>query len=73
MIGIVGPDEGYFLFLPPNYEEGILLPFDGETENNFVIQSDTIQFLAMARAFANASDKVGSGRTNYKSKHLQFI
>jgi len=57
--GIVGPNEGNeasFLFLPPNYDGEIPPPFDGETENYFVIQSDTMQFLAMGRAFVNAPD-----------------
>lgn len=57
--GIVGPNEGmegYFLFLPPNYDGEIPPPFDGETENHFVFQSDTMQFLAMGRAFVNAPD-----------------
>ena len=57
--GIVGPNEGkeaYFLFLPPGYDEEISAPFDGETENYFVFQSDTMQFIAMARAFVNAPD-----------------
>ena len=57
--GIVGPNEGneaLFLFLPPNYDGDIPEIFNGETENNFVFQSDTIQFLAMARAFVNAPD-----------------
>ena len=57
--GIVGPNEGkeaYFLFLPPGYDGEISAPFDGETENYFVFQSDTMQFIAMARAFVNAPD-----------------
>jgi len=57
--GIVGPNEGkeaYFLFLPPNYDDELTTPFDGETENYFVMQSDTMQFLAMGRAFVNAPD-----------------
>ncbi len=61
--GIVGPNEGkeaYFLFLPPNYDGEIPPPFDGETENHFVFQSDTMQFIAMARAFVNAPDKAAA-------------
>ena len=57
--GIVGPNEGNeasFLFLPPNYDGEISPPFDGETENYFVMQSDTMQFLAMGRVFVNAPD-----------------
>jgi hypothetical protein len=57
--GIVGPNEGkeaHFLFLPPNYDGEIPEIFNGETENYFVFQSDTMQFLAMARAFVNAPD-----------------
>jgi len=57
--GIVGPNEGNeasFLFLPPNYDGEIPEIFNGETENYFVFQSDTMQFLAMARAFVNAPD-----------------
>jgi len=57
--GIVGPNEGNeasFLFLPPNYDGEIPPIFNGETENYFVFQSDTMQFLAMARAFVNAPD-----------------
>ena len=57
--GIVGPNEGNeasFLFLPPNYDGEIPPPFDGETENYFVMQSDTMQFLAMGRVFVNAPD-----------------
>lgn len=55
--GIVGPNEGQealFLFLPPNYEEETPTSFNNE--NNFVIQSDTMQFIAMGRAFVNAPD-----------------
>ena len=44
------------MFLPPNYDGEIPPPFDGETENYFVKQSDTMQFLAMGRAFVNAPD-----------------
>jgi len=44
------------LFLPPNYDGEIPPIFNGETENYFVFQSDTMQFLAMARAFVNAPD-----------------
>ena len=61
--GIVGPNEGneaLFLFLPPNYDEDIPEIFNGETENHFVFQSDTVQFLAMARAFVNAPDMVAA-------------
>jgi len=61
--GIVGPNEGkegYFLFLPPNYDGEIPSPFDGETENHFVFQSDTMQFIAMGRAFVNAPDKAAA-------------
>jgi len=57
--GIVGPNEGneaLFLFLPPNYDGEIPEIFNGESENHFVFQSDTMQFLAMARAFVNAPD-----------------
>lgn len=57
--GIVGPNEGneaLFLFLPPNYDGEIPVIFNGESENYFVFQSDTMQFLAMARAFVNAPD-----------------
>lgn len=57
--GIVGPNEGkeaYFLFLPPNYDEKIPSSFDEENENHFVFQSDTMQFIAMGRAFVNAPD-----------------
>ena len=57
--GIIGPNEGQealFLFLPPNYEGEIPASFNEDTENNFVIQSDTMQFIAMARAFVNAPD-----------------
>jgi len=57
--GIVGPNDGneaLFLFLPPNYDGEIPEIFNGETENYFVFQSDTMQFLAMARAFVNAPD-----------------
>ena len=57
--GIVGPNEGNeasFLFIPPNYDEEIPEIFNGETENHFVFQSDTMQFLAMARAFVNDPD-----------------
>jgi len=56
--GIVGPNEGQealFLFLPPNYDDEI--PDEFNNENIFVIQSDTMQFIAMARAFVNAPDK----------------
>jgi len=61
--GIVGPNEGkeaHFLFLPPNYYREISPPFDGETENHFVFQSDTMQFLAMGRAFVNAPDMISA-------------
>ena len=57
--GIVGPNEGQealFLFLPPNYEEEIPVSFNEGNGNNFVIQSDSMQFIAMARAFVNAPD-----------------
>ena len=57
--GIVGPNEGQealFLFLPPNFDEDIPDEFKNEEENNFVIQSDTMQFIAMGRAFVNAPD-----------------
>ncbi|QLH02920.1 hypothetical protein C5F47_04830 [Nitrosopumilus cobalaminigenes] len=57
--GIVGPNEGQealFLFLPPNFDEDIPNEFKNEEENNFVIQSDTMQFIAMGRAFVNAPD-----------------
>jgi hypothetical protein len=56
--GIVGPNKGQealFLFLPPNYDDEV--PDVFKDENNFVIQSDTMQFIAMARAFVNAPDK----------------
>ena len=61
--GIVGPNEGneaLFLFLPPNYDGEIPPIFNGEVENYFVFQSDTMQFLAMARAFVNAPDMASS-------------
>jgi len=57
--GIVGPNEGNeasFLFLPPNYDGEIPEIFNGESENHFVFQSDTMQFLGMGRAFVNAPD-----------------
>jgi hypothetical protein len=57
--GIVGPNEGneaLFLFLPPNYDGEIPEIFNGASENYFVFQSDTMRFLAMARAFVNAPD-----------------
>jgi hypothetical protein len=57
--GVVGPNEGKeasFLILPPNFDGEIPPNFDGETENHFVKQSDTMQFLAMGRAFVNAPD-----------------
>ena len=57
--GIVGPNEGkeaVFLFLPPNYDGNIPTSFNEELENYFVIQSDTMQFIAMGRAFVNAPD-----------------
>ena len=57
--GIVGPNEGkeaHFLFLPPNYDGKIPEIFNGETENYFVKQSDTMRFIAMGRAFVNAPD-----------------
>ena len=57
--GIVGPNEGQealFLFLPPNYEGKIPVLFNEGNENNFVIQSDSMRFIAMARAFVNAPD-----------------
>ena len=57
--GIVGPNEGeeaLFLFLPPNYEGETPTSFNKEDENNFVIQSDSMQFIAMGRAFVNAPD-----------------
>lgn len=57
--GIVGPNEGQealFLFLPPNYDDEIPVEFNGENENSFVIQSDSMQFIAMGRAFVNAPD-----------------
>jgi len=57
--GVVGPNEGQealFLFLPPNYEGEIPALFNEENENNFLIQSDTMQFIAMGRAFVNAPD-----------------
>jgi hypothetical protein len=57
--GIVGPNEGQealFLFLPPNSDGDIPDEFKDESKNNFVIQSDTMQFIAMGRAFVNAPD-----------------
>jgi len=52
-IGIPGPNEGnggMFLILPPNY--------DGEIpENYLVVQSDTMQFLVLARSFVDEGDK----------------
>ena len=57
--GIVGPNEGKeasFLILPPNYDGEIPSIFNGETKNYFVIQSDTMQFIAMGRAFVNVPD-----------------
>jgi len=57
--GIVGPNEGQealFLFLPPNYEGEIPALFNEGNGNNFVIQSDSMQFIAMGRAFVNAPD-----------------
>lgn len=57
--GIVGPNEGNeasFLILPPNYDGEIPSIYNGETENYFVEQSDTMQFIAMGRAFVNAPD-----------------
>ena len=61
--GIVGPNEGqeaYFMFLPPNYDGEIPSLFDGETENHFVFQSDTMQLIAVGRAFVNAPDKAAA-------------
>ncbi len=61
--GIVEPNEGkeaYFLFLPPNYDGEIPPQFDVQTENHFVFESDTTQFLAMGRAFVNAPDKAAA-------------
>ncbi len=52
-----GPNEGQealFLFLPPNYQGETLTSFNNE--NNFVIQSDSMQFIAMGRNFVNAPD-----------------
>ena len=61
--GIVGPNEGkeaYFLFLPPGFDGEIPSVFNGETENYFVFQSDTMQIITMARAFVNAPDKAAA-------------
>ncbi len=61
--GIVGPNEGNeasFLILPPNYDGEIPSDFDGGTENYFVKQSDTMQVLAIGRAFVNAPDKAAA-------------
>jgi len=74
--GIVGPNEGNeasFLFLPPNYDGEIPPPFDGETENHFVVQSDTMQFLGMGRVFVNAPDMAAAEELLLKSKCLSFI
>jgi len=57
--GIVGPNEGQealFLFLPPEYKGEVPGLFTDEEKNNFVIQSDSMQFIAMGRAFVNAPD-----------------
>jgi len=51
-VGGTGPykgDGGLILILPPNY--------DGEIPENYaVVQSDTMQFLSIGRAFVNAPD-----------------
>jgi len=55
-VGGTGPYEGNggsILILPPNY--------DGEIPDNyFVVQSDTMQFLSVGRAFVNAPDKAAA-------------
>jgi len=66
-------NEAFFLVLPPNYDGEIPESFDINTstetpdfadidgeisDNHFVIQSDTTQFLFLGRAFVNAPDKV---------------
>ena len=59
--GIVGPNEGNeasFLILPPNYDGEIPEIFNGEHENHFVKQSDTMQIFVMGRAFVNAPDMI---------------
>jgi len=76
--GIVGPNEGneaLFLILPPNYDGEIPPIFDGETENYFVRQSDTMQFLAMGRAFVNAPDMTAAEEliTSYNVYSLSEI
>ena len=69
-------NEAFFLILPPNYDgeipEGFdintsselpenLDDLDGEiTDNHFVVQSDTMQVLFIARAFVNAPDKAAA-------------
>jgi len=65
-------NEAFFLVLPPNYDEEIPESFDINTstetpnfeeidgeisENHFVIQSDTMRFLFLGRAFVNSPDK----------------
>ncbi len=65
-------NEAFFLVLPPNYDGEIPESFDINTstetpdfekidgeisDNHFVVQSDTTQFLFMGRAFVNAPDK----------------
>jgi len=76
--GIVGPNEGNeasFLILPPNYDGEIPPIFNGETENYFVEQSDTMQFLAMGRVFVNAPDKAAAEKliTSYNIYNLSEI
>ena len=69
-------NEAFFLVLPPGYDgkipenfdidTSIELPedleeLDGEiTSNHFVVQSDTMQVLFIARAFVNAPDKAAA-------------
>jgi len=76
--GIVGPNEGneaLFLILPPNYDGKIPPIFDGDTENYFIKQSDTMQFFAMGRAFVNAPDKAAAEEliTSYNIYNLSEI
>ena len=62
--GIVGQTKDkkhYFYFLPPNYEGETPASFNKDNENNFIIQSDTMQFIAMGRAFVNAPDMDAAG------------
>ena len=65
-------NDAFFLVLPPNYDGEIPESFDINTsvetpdfedidgeisENHFVIQSDTMQFFFIGRAFVNSPDK----------------